>query len=60
MSVARDASDQGVPRALMAPVLLLFFMFAPAGLLAYLLVRTVIVKQRAMAPAGTEAAVKRD
>lgn len=36
-----DAPKAGVPHWLLLPVMLLTFMFGPAGLLAYLIVRTV-------------------
>jgi hypothetical protein len=37
--IARDAAERGVPRLLLLPCLVLTFLFGPAGLLAWFIVR---------------------
>ncbi len=45
--VARDAADRALPWWLLPPCLILCFLFGPTGLLAYMLVRTLIQRKAA-------------
>ena len=42
----RDAREHGIPHLLVVPALLLTFLLGPAGLLLYLVIRSVIVTSR--------------
>lgn len=42
--VAKDADDKKMPRALVVPVLLLTFLFGPAGILTYLVTRRIYLR----------------
>ncbi len=46
-----DAPKAGVPHWLLLPVMLMTFMYGPAGLLAYLIIRTVAARVRKPAAA---------
>jgi hypothetical protein len=45
--IAERSGALGIPHAAVLPLLLLTFMFGPAGLLAFALVRTVWLRRRA-------------
>jgi len=48
----RDAPQHHIPRLLVAPVLVLTFLFGPAGLLVYFVIRLVRINRQATFPAA--------